>query len=245
MSTRAGDDIDFSISQFCDAWTLFCGAAESHVFQRTHGVDYLFSRLPIPFFNAAVVTARDVSQDQLSAHGRDACAWAAAKAVPWMFVVTHEALASGVDAVSALDACGLTPMLPLTAMRAQRVASRSIAAEGLQLEVPGDTAALTAIVDINTAAYGADLDAARPLFGNPVFWAGHVPALGRVDGTPVASAAVLMVAGYRYVALVATMPDRQRRGYAEAVMRHALDVAAATHGSQSIASVPRPLSSAG
>jgi predicted acetyltransferase len=39
-----------------------------------------------------------------------------------------------------------------------------------------------------------------------------------------------MVGGYRYVALVATMPDQQRRGYAEAAMRHALDSAAARHG---------------
>jgi GNAT superfamily N-acetyltransferase len=74
------------------------------------------------------------------------------------------------------------------------------------------------------------LDACKPILGNPAFWASHVPAIGRVDGTAVASAAVLMVEGYRYVLLVATQPDHQRRGYADAVMRHALDVAAARYG---------------
>jgi predicted N-acetyltransferase YhbS len=39
-----------------------------------------------------------------------------------------------------------------------------------------------------------------------------------------------MVDGYRYVAFVATEPAHQRRGYGEAVMRHALDAAAAAHG---------------
>jgi ribosomal protein S18 acetylase RimI-like enzyme len=39
-----------------------------------------------------------------------------------------------------------------------------------------------------------------------------------------------MVDGYRYVALVATDPSTQRRGYAEAAMRHALEVAAEQHG---------------
>jgi predicted GNAT family acetyltransferase len=39
-----------------------------------------------------------------------------------------------------------------------------------------------------------------------------------------------MVDGYRYVALVATDPAHQRRGYAEAAMRLALEVAALEHG---------------
>jgi predicted acetyltransferase len=46
----------------------------------------------------------------------------------------------------------------------------------------------------------------------------------------VASAAVLQVDGIRYVALVATEPSHQRQGYAEAVMRHALEVSARVHG---------------
>ena len=39
-----------------------------------------------------------------------------------------------------------------------------------------------------------------------------------------------MVDGYRYVALVATDPARQRRGYGDVVMRHALELSARVHG---------------
>ena len=39
-----------------------------------------------------------------------------------------------------------------------------------------------------------------------------------------------MVDGCRYVALVATAPAHRHHGYAEAVMRRALEVAASTHG---------------
>jgi predicted GNAT family acetyltransferase len=39
-----------------------------------------------------------------------------------------------------------------------------------------------------------------------------------------------MVDGLRYVALVATHPEHQRRGYADAAMRRALEVAAAAKG---------------
>lgn len=222
------DDVAFSISQFRDAWRLMCGACPGYLAKTTDDVDYIFSGLPIPFFNAAIVGARDISRDGLVAMGRQACDWAAPQSVPWMFVVTHEALGAGVDASAALDSVGLTTLLPLTGMRAQSVGPP--APNGVQLEVPDDDAGCGAVVDVNSAAYGVPLDACKPVLGNPSFWASHVPAIGRVDGTPVASAAVLMVEGYRYVALVATRPDHQRRGYADAVMRHALDVATTRYG---------------
>jgi ribosomal protein S18 acetylase RimI-like enzyme len=39
-----------------------------------------------------------------------------------------------------------------------------------------------------------------------------------------------MVDGHRYVAMVATEPGQQRRGYADAAMRHALEMSAQAHG---------------
>ena len=224
------DDVAFSISQFRDAWGVMCRACPGYVTGGTGNVDYIFSGLPIPFFNAAIVSARNISSDALTAMGREACTWAADKAVPWLFIVTHEALAPGVDASSVLDSAGLTTLLPLTGMRAQRVGPPPSTTNGLQLEVPGNDAGCAAVMDINAAAYGMPLDACKPILGSSSFWASHVPAIGRVDGTPIASAAVLMLDGYRYVLLVATQPDHQRRGYADAVMRHALEVAATRHG---------------
>ena len=54
--------------------------------------------------------------------------------------------------------------------------------------------------------------------------------LGLTEGKATSCAAVLMVDGYRYVAMVATDPARQRRGHGAAVMREALEVAARRHG---------------
>jgi GNAT superfamily N-acetyltransferase len=224
------DDIDFSISQFGDAWRLLCGASPGHVIDQDVTIDYLFSGLPIPFFNVALVTARSVSRESLEKSGRDAVKWSAGHSVPWMFIVTHEALAPGVDAASVLETSGLTPIIPMTGMRAQRLAPAQRQADGLELEIPGDDEGCAAIFDVNAAAYGVALDSCKPTYGRRSFWNGHAPSLGRVNGDPVSCAAVFMVGGYRYVALVATLPDQQRRGYAEAAMRHALDAAAATHG---------------
>ena len=70
--------------------------------------------------NLALLTGSGLSADALSARGREPCAWAAAQSVPWL-LITHERQ-SGVDAAAALDACGLTVMMPMTGMLARTVA---------------------------------------------------------------------------------------------------------------------------
>jgi ribosomal protein S18 acetylase RimI-like enzyme len=230
---QTNDLVGLAISQFCDAWGVICGSAPQPVSGSSEGVIFKFSGMPIAFFNAAIVVARDVSAPALAAAGRDARSWAADKPVPYLFVVTHEALAEDVDAASALADAGFAPVMPLTGMLAHQIAPPTRQPADLQLVVPTDEDGCGAILDVNAAAYGMDLEAGKPALGRPGFWRGsHVPVLGLVSGRPVSSSAVWMVDGYRYVALVATDPSCQRRGYAEAAMRHSLDVAAQQHGNR-------------
>lgn len=229
MGSAKRDAVDLSIRQFRDAWRLMCAGNPSRSAAIDNGIEYIFSGLPISFFNVALLTGRAVTSDELKSHGDHACAWASEKSVPWLFVVTHEAFAGGVDATSILDGCGLAPMMVLTGMVAQQVGPVTQVPDGLQLTVPDDDTGCGRVLDVNSLAYGMDLDAGKPALSRS-FWADHVPALGMVGTTPASSAAVLLVDRYRYVALVATDPAQQRRGYAEATMRHALDVAASRHG---------------
>lgn len=229
MTTAVNDPVGLSIRQFVDAWRVMCSGALHYNEGAEDGVHYIFSGVPIVFFNVGVVTGRDVSAAALQASGQRACAWAATKGgVPWLFVITHEALAPGTDATAALDACGLAPLMPLTGMIAEHVAPPAII-PGLQCTRPQDDAGCSALLDVNSRAYGMDLAAGKDLIGTTSFWSTHYPALGFVDGEPASCAAVMMVDGYRYVALVATDPPRQRRGYGDAVMRHALELSARAH----------------
>jgi ribosomal protein S18 acetylase RimI-like enzyme len=120
--------------------------------------------------------------------------------------------------------------MPLYGMLAQRVGPVDRMPEGLELKVANDEAACTAIMDVNSAAYAMPLGAANDVWGKAAFWKDHVEVLGSVAGQPVSSAAVLNVTGHRYVALVATAPGCQRRGYADAAMRHVLEVSRERHG---------------
>ena len=222
--------VDLSIRQFSGAWRAMCGPSASRTITTDNGLDYVFSGLPIAFFNIALVIDDGLSADRLADHGRRACSWAAGRDVPWMFIVTHEALGPGVQAAAVLDGCGLAPLMPLTGMIAEDVAPSARAPAGLEFRMPSDDLGCAALLDVNAAAYGMDLEAGKAVVGRQSFWVDHVPMLGLTEGKATSCAAVLMVDGYRYVAMVATDPGRQRRGHGAAVMREALEVAARTHG---------------
>ena len=226
----AGDRVDLSVRQFSGAWRLMCTGVAGHTAAVAGGVEYIFGGCPIPFFNVAISTGRNLSVDALKSQGDSALAWASDKGVPWMFVITHESLAAGTDAAAILDGCGYAPMMTLTGMIAQHVAPVAEIPAGLELTVPSDDRGCGAVLDVNGLAYGMDLEAGKPLVGTRAFWANHFPVLGLVGGKPACAAAVMMVDGYRYVALVATDPAQQRRGFADAAMRHALELSARAHG---------------
>lgn len=228
--TESLQGVDLSVRQMCGAWRVMCHDAPGWRVARADGIDYIFSGLPIAFFNVAVLTQRSISASALRASGHAAREWAAETPVPWFFVVTHDQIDPGVDVTSVLGECGLGAALPLTGMFASHVPPVASAPAGLEIKVPDADADCAALIDINSAAYEMDLDAAKAVLGKQAFWNDHVAVLGSVDGAPASGAAVLMVDGCRYVALVATAPAHRRRGYAEAVMRRALDVAASAHG---------------
>lgn len=222
--------VDLAIGQFREAWRMWSAASPNQTRVNEDGIEFIFSGVPISFFNVAILTGQGVSREAVKALGKRACEFAAEQGGPWLFVVTHERLQPGVDAVAALDECGLAPMMPMTGMVATRIRPGRGVPEDLELTVPRDDNGCSAVLDVNSLAYGMDLAAGKDLIGRPEFWTDHIPVVGTVGGKPASSAAVVMIDGYRYVALVATDPAHQRRGYAEAAMRRALEVAAEQHG---------------
>ena len=224
------DDVTLSLRQMDGAWRLMCADGPNPVVAATEGIQFIFSGLPLSFFNLAMLTGSGISGEALGARAREACAWALDRSVPWFFLVTHERLAPGVDATATLDACGLSVVMPLTGMLTAGTVGGAPSVPGLELTVPQDDRSCAAILDVNSLAYGMDLAAGKARLGSRAFWKDQFPVVGVADGKPVSCAAVLMVDGHRYVALVATEPGRQRRGFADAAMRQALQNAATAHG---------------
>src|SRR5436190_18954252 len=96
------EGVALSISQFLDAWRIFGRGCPGSRLESVAGVDYMFTGLPIAFFNVAVPTAGPLSAAMLETAARGAVQWACAfptatadksgTDVPWLFIATHEAL---------------------------------------------------------------------------------------------------------------------------------------------------------
>ena len=63
----ADDRVDLSVRQFSEAWRLMCTGVAGHTAAVADGVEYIFSGCPIPFFNVAFLTGRNISAAALKA----------------------------------------------------------------------------------------------------------------------------------------------------------------------------------
>ena len=89
-----------------------------------------------------------------------------------------------------------------------------------------DEAKLQAYADINSEAYGFPLEWARSGLLESTRWKEETYTyLGYECSVPMSAASVVVNDGSLYLALVATRPSAQRKGYAEAMVRHALQAA--------------------
>ena len=107
------------------------------------------------------------------------------------------------------------PMKPLPRVDVRRVADR---------------ATRDAFCAIGSVCFHVPLTWFREVFDNDMVWDRFAGYVGYRDEAPVSTAAIVMGGGAIGVYNVATMPERQHRGYGEAVMRHAVRAAQEEHG---------------
>lgn len=195
-----------------------------------HGVEFVFSGLPMPFFNIGLPAGPIATADELDSMARASVEWAAPRALPWLLVTTSENISADIPVAEILERHGLAPAMTLTGMLAGDVNPPTQLPDGFALNVPGDDAACAQIIHLNQAAYGMDMQCLLPYIGTSSFWQKAAGVIGTLGETPVSCSTVLPVDGYHYVALVATHPDHRRRGYADAAMRQSLAVATGRFG---------------
>jgi len=118
---------------------------------------------------------------------------------------------------------GLRASVTITGMAAQELPALRSVVPNLEFRRAADAETRNQFADINAAAYGMPNEIIREALAIPQIWsddfAGHVALL---EGRAVAAAATMAVGGSLHVMCVATIPECQRRGYAEATMRHSL-----------------------
>jgi GNAT superfamily N-acetyltransferase len=227
-------ELQLSDSQYINAWSHFARNHPLGKVERLDGVTAVFAGVPMPFFNLLFPDAGFDTGDQLTSRLRSAMDWAGTRNVPGFAAVnsgwfTTEEQGRPEEIASGL---GLAPQIVLKGMIADNLAPAARPAPELEYRPVVDAGTRRAMVEINWQAYGMppgggtmDLDA-KAIWAKPAYG-----VVGCVDGKPVTCSATFLVDGCLYVGWVATLPESQRKGYGDAVMRRSLDEAAKDHGS--------------
>jgi hypothetical protein len=209
-----------NVRLFIEAWKLMTGRLPSPHFSEADGLACCFADVPNLFFNLWIQSAAAATPEAFEAMLRIAGARAAASSHTVGGIIAEDWAPADWQARAA--AAGLAPMVPMTGMEAEDLAPPRRAPADLDIRRVVDAAGARDLALLNADAYGMP----RELFGamcNMDLWQDDSLAfVGYANGKPVSSSAALPVMGTVYIALVATSPGEQGKGYAETVMRRAV-----------------------
>lgn len=219
-----------NVSAVISAWQFLVARLPGATIAQADGVAASFANTPLPFFNFAVIDQAFATSDGLRAAIAAAAARARACPHPSLLAVCADWLPADWPAIAA-DA-GLAPSMNITGMMATSLKPPRRPLPALDYRACDTLATAVDLARINGRAYGMPEDAFEPVANLHLWQAGGFGVVGYVDGRAVASTGAFIIGGMTYIAMVATEPDCQGKGYAEAVMRHAIGLALAAGGSE-------------
>jgi GNAT superfamily N-acetyltransferase len=228
------DSIDRAIessSIFISAWDSL--AADTPTFKTRRGglIEVSWMGHPFAFANLAILMRTPTSLAELTESIVDTAAWAEPHNAPWLLALANDLTSDLLPQTApCLESLGLTLAMTLTGMEAAELAPPLRPLPEAECLTEADPEIGGKMLRLNELAYEVTFAEPGSLpWERPNWW--RAPArLATVlvrDGVSAASAIVADTKGLRYVGFVATHPDMQRQGYAEAAMRNVLDRAAA------------------
>ncbi len=189
------------------------------------GITMCCSDVNFSMFNSSVMTAPVGDVSQLDARIKTAAGYYGARALPWSCWLCEEWVEKSVrgKVTDTFYRNGLHLVVELPGMEAGRIAPPSRALPELVYRRVGDHRARADFNHIMASTFGIPFSISREVYESPTTWQGSLTGwVGYLDGEPVATTATVIAGGVAGVYAVGTLPQHRRRGYAEAVMRHAL-----------------------
>ena len=226
------DQIALLNQEFLTSWELCTGTfPEAELFDRP-GIAARWADIPFRFYNALCLTAELYDAEMLRRTVREGVNFMRARACPGWMVVTLESLSGTAQtALTGLTASMQLASMPATGMAADILPLEEKVIPNLRFERIGDDDTVVTFAELNCLAYGFPLEVARSVTGVNTFWRDHAYGFIAYEGElPVATATGIVCGSSVFLFLVATRPEAQRKGYADAVIRRALNTAHAATG---------------
>lgn len=209
-----------SVGLFISAWRQMTSRLPSPVYEEDGGIACCFCDAPNLFLNLWIQSQPAQSVEQLDAMLTLGQEKARSSAYPIGSILRKDWLPTGWE--TEVQKYGLTPMVPMTSMESDHILPPRREPPSIEIFRIGDDKSARDLAMLNAAAYAMPEELFECI-ATKSFWPSDCYGyVGYVDGHPVSSAAALSVHNTVYIALVATAPDQQGKGYAETVMRHAI-----------------------
>jgi len=196
------------------------------------GVSIAAAGVTFQMFNAAFLSAPVLAEAELAQRILLSAAHFNVRGLEWAYWVCEDWIEGRTRRKlrQIFERQGLRHSVDLPGMVTDRVAPPVKPLPAVTVRRVGDTATREAFCAIGSTCFHVPINWFREVFDNRAVWDHFAAYVAYRDEEPVSTAAIVMGGGAIGVYNVATMPDQQRRGYGEAVMRHALDQARREHG---------------
>jgi GNAT superfamily N-acetyltransferase len=211
---------DENVAVLLDAWKVMTGRFPGSTFERGAGVTSAFAHLPMPFFNISFQDQPATSEAPLRDLFSVMRQRASRCAHPSMMGFCEDWLPELAREIAAEE--GFSFSLNMTGMAADSLLPPRRPAPNLVYRRVQENATAREYAMINAQAYGSPEERWECLC-NLLLWQPDSYAYVAYDhGGAVATASSIPVGEVMYIALVATLPGQQGKGYAEAVLRQAV-----------------------
>jgi ribosomal protein S18 acetylase RimI-like enzyme len=196
------------------------------------GVSIASAGVTFQMFNAAFLSAPVSSEGQMDRRVAQAAVHFAARGQRWAYWICEGWLEGRPRRrlKQLLGKHNLYQAVELPGMIAERVLSPLRQLPTIEVRRVAGEAVKEAFCAIGAMCFNVPLAWFREVFDSPSVWNDFASYVGYVNGEPVSTTATVIGGGVVGVYNVATVPGYQRRGYGEAVMRHAIEQARLEHG---------------
>jgi GNAT superfamily N-acetyltransferase len=210
-----------TVEVLIEAWKVLVGRFPGGTIEHAQSVATMFAQLPLPFLNLStpdrpLASATDfraalaIIKDRAKSCKHDSLV---ALCEPWVPPEWERIAAEA----------GFTLALNMTGMATNRLLPLRRPLPDIEFRRVTDETTARDLAMINGQAYKMSLDLFECMCDLYLWQPDTFGYVGYTAGKAVTCAAVLPVTGTLYVAFVATLPEAHGQGYAEAVMRHAID----------------------
>jgi GNAT superfamily N-acetyltransferase len=217
-----------SMHQFITIWKLI-----GKPFPEVDGMDrpglaISWPATHFPFYNAVFLSEYLTDAQVLRNRALEAAAYLRGRPNGGWFVVCLDNLGGaakeGLDTI--LTQAKFRQSIPMTGMAGDIFPIEAPGHPSLRFERIGNDATIRDFAELNCVSYDVPAEAALSLVKEHTLWRNHAYGFVAYEGDkPVSTATGIVNEGCIFLFLVATLPEVRRKGYGEAVVRHALQTA--------------------